>query len=223
MNRNFEFSEGEFYHVYSRGVDKRKIYLDDNDSERFCKLLYISNSEKGFELSVLSQDSFFSIDRGLQLVDICAYCLMPNHFHLILRQKCERGISLFMKKLLTGYAMYFNARNERGGALFQGKFKAKHISTDEYLRHVPLYVHMNSVDLIETKSKENGITYLKKTEEFMIRYPYSSFPDFAGVDRDKANIINKGALPPYYSSLEERLEDLKDWLVITPEISHLIK
>ena len=223
MNRSFKFSPGEFYHIYSRGVDRRKIYLEKNDYERFCKLLYIANSEKPFEISVLEQDKFYSIDRGVQLVDICAYCLMPNHFHFVIKEHSTNGISLFMKKLLTGYAMYFNARNERTGALFQGKFRAKHISTSEYLRHVPLYVHMNSIDLVEPKWKENGIMDVNKVKKYMRNYPYSSFPDFMGEEREKGRIISKNSLPAYYDSLEEHLEDLQDWLEITPEISHLIK
>ncbi len=223
MNRTFNFSVGEYYHIYNRGVDKRRIYLTDSDYQRFSKLLYIANSCNAFEISTLTREKFFSIDRGPRLVDVGAYCLMPNHFHLVLKELANGGISQFMKKLLTGYAMYFNARNERTGALFQGKFKAKHISSDEYLRHVPLYVHMNSIDLVAPRWKEKGNVELDKAERFMKEYRYSSFPDFAGIPREEAAILTRDCLPNYYESFSEHVEDLRDWLEISPEISHLIK
>ena len=118
VNRKFEFSPGEYYHVYNRGVDKRQIYMDKLDYERFCKLLYIANSIEPFEIAELEEQDFYSITRKGQLVDICAYCLMPNHFHMVLRESRKNGISTFMmminvKRIIKAGFMNF----KRGGTV----------------------------------------------------------------------------------------------------------
>ena len=88
------------------------------------------------------------IDRGETLVDIGIYCLVPNHFHLLIKEKTENGISEFVKKVATGYSMYFNKKYERTGSLFEGPFKAKRIDTDEYLKYIFSYIHLNRKQII---------------------------------------------------------------------------
>jgi putative transposase len=218
MQRKFIFSIGEYYHIFNRGVDKRIIFLDKRDYDRFIKLLYIANSANSYEISALDHTDFFKLERGSTIVDICAYSLMPNHFHLVLKEVREGGISQFMKKLLTGYSMYFNARHERSGALFQGRFQGRHLNTDEYLKHAPLYVHMNTLDLIESGWKDTGIKHMKKAEEFTRNYQYSSFWDYCDKIRAESTILNKNSLPQYYEDTNELLEDLRDWMLITPHL-----
>jgi len=97
------------------------------------------------------------INRGEQLVNIVTYCLMSNHFHLLIYEKTEGGISKFMQKVTTAYTMYFNKSKQRTGALFQGKFKAKHASiNDNYLKYLVAYIHLNPIKLIDAQWKENG-------------------------------------------------------------------
>src|SRR3990167_6058915 len=124
MERKFSFSVGEFYHLYGRGVEKRTIFLDQSDYSRFIRLLYIANSEKPFEYKLVRGLPLEKVNRGGSLVSIGAYCLMPNHFHLLVREKTEGGISKFMSKLMTAYSMYFNKKNSRTGRLFQNTFQA---------------------------------------------------------------------------------------------------
>src|SRR3989344_3683860 len=218
MGRNMSFAIGEFYHLYNRGTEKREIFIEPSDYDRFMLLFYICNSDKNVHLSNLPHHqgrtlmNIAKIDRGEPIVDICAYCLMPNHFHILVREKIEGGISLFMQKLLTAYTMYFNKKNDRTGSLFQGKFKATHANKDEYLKYLISYIHLNPVKLLEPKWRETGISNLKKIEKFLNNYKYSSYADFLNRKRVEEVIVNKKSLPEYFSSSLDFKKTLRDWL-----------
>src|SRR6266853_650766 len=119
MTRPIEFSLGEYYHVYNRGSDKRRVFLSPRDYDRFVALLYMCNSPEPVHISLQgkSLSDLLKIKHKKRLVDIGVYCMMPNHFHLLLRERVENGISQFMHKLATGYTMYFNKKNNRSGSL----------------------------------------------------------------------------------------------------------
>ena len=208
------FSEGEFYHLYNRGTEKRKVFMREADYQRFLALLFLCNGSIAVDLKLQGRTLFelASINKGESIVDICAYCLMPNHFHLLLREKQKGGISHFMQKLITGYTMYFNKRYDRNGGLFQGKFKAKHADDDRYLSYLFAYVHLNPVALVEKDWREKGIVNRKGAEVFLKGYALSSFLDYAGDERLESAIINKNALPDYAETRRgfERL--VTDWL-----------
>lgn len=207
----------EYYHLYNRGVDKRKIFLDKVDQERFMTLLYLCNSGIPLHRSDLvknSKQKIFTVEKETTLVDIGAYCLMPNHFHLIIREQSEGGISLFMQKLSTAYVMYFNKRHARSGALFEGRFKAKHVAQDEYLKYLFAYVHLNPIGIIEDEWKEHHIQNKKKAEEFLAAYQYSSYLDYAksANERPEQSIINKLAFPEYFEKATDFKDYVKDWM-----------
>ena len=166
------FSEGEYYHVYNRGVDKRDIYLDNADRLRFNRLLHIANSTKPVVYKLVQRLPLDKVEVGERLVAIGAYCLMPNHFHLLVKEIKEGGITSFMEKLMTGYSKYFNKRNNRTGALFQGRFKAEHVDRDEYLKYLYAYIHLNPVKLIDSDWKEKGISNLSKAKKYFGEYPW---------------------------------------------------
>lgn len=216
MTRNINFVPGELYHIYNRGTEKRNIFITQKDYERFLCLLYVCNGTQPVDLklqgSTLSKVNMF--DRGEKLVEVTAYCLMPNHFHLIVRESIEGGISKFMQKLTTAYTMYFNKCRNRTGALFQGKFKAKHASnTDNYLKYLIAYVHLNPIKLIDSQWKEKGIQNKKQAEKFLDQYRYSSYLDFVGKDRIENIILNKEVLPGYFGDKFEDFEgNMKEWL-----------
>lgn len=142
--RRIEFANGEYYHVYNRGVEKRDIFSDQEDYERFLESISAFNTLEPigslYELSFAHEDES---DSREPLVEIVAYCLNPNHYHFILRQVEENGISHFMERLGGGYSWYYNNRNHRTGTLFEGPYKAKHISTNEYLLRLSVYVNFN--------------------------------------------------------------------------------
>lgn len=214
MTRSTIIAPGEFYHLYNRGTEKRNIFSSQSDYERFLSLLYLSNGTVIVHLQNQGRtlNEVWKIDRGRPIIDICAYCLMPNHFHLLVHEVEENGISRFMQKLITGYTMYFNKRHERTGALFQGKYKATHANSDSYLRYLISYLHLNPVKLMDSKWKENGIKDRKKAEEYIRFYRYSSYPDYMGQDRHEKIIINKDALPKYFETSVAFKTIVTEWL-----------
>ncbi|MFA6006710.1 MAG: transposase [Candidatus Paceibacterota bacterium] len=152
MHINLEFAEEEYYHVYNRGVEKRSIVVDEKDSARFIQSLIQFNSlkpigsifENTYEYKKIGSETSKELTKKNEaLVEIIAYCLNPNHFHMILSPVVEDGISKFMHRLGTGYTKYFNKRHKRSGSLFQGLFKAKHLEDNDYLLHVSAYVNLN--------------------------------------------------------------------------------
>ncbi|MFQ6084172.1 MAG: transposase [Methanosarcinales archaeon] len=179
---------GEIYHIVIRGVGDFPIFKDTSDYYRAIFSLYEFNDAN----RVLIRDrrrarirakkngrEQFSANRDL-LVEILAFCFMPNHIHLLLRQIKDDGISQFMRKLGAGYAAYFNRKYDRRGHLFQGRFRAVHIKTNEQLKNVFVYIHANGISLIEPKWKERGISNPKKVIEFLKNYKWSSYPDYIG-------------------------------------------
>ncbi|HAT67990.1 MAG: hypothetical protein A2481_03045 [Candidatus Yonathbacteria bacterium RIFOXYC2_FULL_47_9] len=220
MQRKFSFSVEEFYHIYNRGTDKRDIFLDTNDRLRFMKLLYLCNSEKAINFREIPKGRAFVHERGETLVDIGAYCLMSNHFHLLVREKVEGGITKFMGKLSTGYSMYFNKKNERSGALFEGRFKAKHADTDEYLKYLFSYIHLNPVKLIDPEWKENGIGDRGRAKEYLAKYDYSSYPEYLGTIRPEKGVLERDVFPEYFLEPKDFEGFIDDWLAFsTADIS----
>ncbi|OGD66439.1 hypothetical protein A2Z61_00290 [Candidatus Campbellbacteria bacterium RIFCSPLOWO2_02_35_12] len=212
MNRKFQFSIGEFYHLYNRGINKMPIFLNVFDKKRFIKLLFVCNSRKSVVFKSIQGQSLDEIDRGETLVDIGIYCLVPNHFHLLIKEKTENGISEFVKKVATGYSMYFNKKYERTGSLFEGPFKAKRIDTDEYLKYIFSYIHLNPIKIIDSQWKENKITDRVKAKNYLQKYPYSSYFEYIGGKRQEEKILEKDSFPEYFSQPKEFDDFINDWL-----------
>ncbi|OGI45621.1 hypothetical protein A2121_01580 [Candidatus Nomurabacteria bacterium GWB1_40_6] len=182
MERKIKFEIGEFYHAYNRGVEKRIIFQNSTDYKRFLMLLYIANSNQPLHFRdygvINSIEEIFQKDRGEPLVAIGAYCLMPNHFHLLLTPLVNGGISKFMLKLQTGYSMYFNKKTDRVGTLFQGVFKSQHIDEDVYLKYIYAYIHLNPAKLKKSKWKTQPKSFLTQLKKFIAEYPYSSLQEY---------------------------------------------
>lgn len=182
----------EWYHCYNRGVDKRRVFQSRSDYERFLLLLYVGNSTKPIHISNMRNRHFGDVLsdttlRATPIVEIGAYSLMPNHFHLVLKEIVDGGIALFMQKVFTGYTMYFNKKNERTGALFAGTFKSKHIADDEYLKHLISYIHLNPADIFDPKWRDGPDN--KELERRIQNYEYSSLSDFSGKKRLQKRIL----------------------------------
>lgn len=155
--RQVLFQPNSYYHVYNRGHNKQIIFHDYKDYARYLKRLneYLKKHE----------------------VNLLAYCLMPNHVHLLLFQKGEESIDRFIHRLHTAYTMYFNKKYERVGAVFQGRFKAKLIESDEYLLHVSRYIHINPLETLRAQGRALN-SQLEK-------YPWSSYGDYAHTSDDR--------------------------------------
>ena len=219
MQRKIVFAEGEYYHVYNRGVDQREIFLGDQDYERFLKLLYVSNGNRSFKFRDIQNIKLDHIDRGEPLVAIGAYALMPNHFHILVKEIQEGGISQFMGKLTTSYSMYFNTISERTGALFEGRFKAQHVDNDEYMKYLYAYIHLNPVKLIEPKWKDFGLKNKGGAKKFLEQYRYSSYPEYTQREREEKLTLTKDEFPDYFSINHEFADFVHDWLAFRESAS----
>lgn len=175
MRRKVEFINDQYYHVYNRGVEKRDVFLNDSDYLRFLKSLNHFNQEDPvFSLywnDIKKKNLGVGSLKSKKLVNIVAYCLNPNHFHLLLKQVLEGGISEFMKRLGTGYTGYFNHKHKRSGVLFQGRFKSIHVNSNAYLLYLSAYINENN--FIHGYSKNSQI------------WKYSSYSDYIGKRQGK--------------------------------------
>lgn len=179
--RRTPFAPGEWYHCFSRGVDKRTIFETEADYRRFLQLLYLSNSANTIErgrIQHLSHSEIFSVPRGEPFVSVGVYTLMKNHPHLLLQEKVEGGITKFLHKVFTGYTMYFNIKRKRIGNLLITPFRSKHITDDRYLRRCVQYIHVNFAEIVEPGWKEGRVSNLQKLEKKLLSYPYSSAQDY---------------------------------------------
>lgn len=220
-----QFVDEEIYHIYNRGVEKRKIFLDDKDYLRFIHDLFEFNNEAlippsnlRFSLRYPSQIKVTHLNQclGLQapnikkrklLVEILVFTLMPNHFHLILRQKKEEGIVKFMQKLGSGYASYFNRKYKRVGSLFQGRFKAVYINKEAYFSWLPFYIHTNSLDLFNYGSS----TSIDEKINFLKEYRWSSFPDYIG-EKNFPSLTSRKFILDFFGGEKKYLEQTKQWV-----------
>ena len=167
------YYENAFYHVYNRGVEKRNIFLDRDDHLAFFHFLKTALSPiQGGTLPRNRRKKFHD------KIDLMAYCLMPNHYHLLLRQKTISGLTEFIRSLSTSYSMYFNKKYRRVGSLFQGVFKATDIRDEKYLLWVSRYIHRNPPDF-QT-------------------YPYSSYYDY--LSKRKTDWLNTHLLLEFFES-----------------------
>lgn len=168
-----------YYHIYNRGVNKRPLFKTKRDCNRFMLLIrfyktidYPIKFSKFIKLAVDQRKEIWNrLATGKTHIDILAYCLMPNHFHFLLKQNTKNGISKFLANLQNSYAKYFNIKNERIGPLFQGQFKAVKIDSEEQLLHVSRYIHLNPYS-----------SAIAKDSKSLEDYIWSSLPEYIGSD-----------------------------------------
>ena len=205
--RKIKFVKNHIYHIYNRGVEKRDIFESDNDKWRFLQGLFLFNNTRA-SINLLWQverakgratfktiKDFFKDkkEERTPLVRIMADCLMPNHFHLLIEEIQNGGISKFMHKLGLGYARYFNNKYERVGSLFQDKFKNILVDDEKYLLYLLVYINvLNPADLIEPGWREEGIKDIEAVLKFAVDYLWSTHQEYIG--KRRSLIIEKGIL-----------------------------
>ena len=176
-NRGIVLATSYVYHIYNRGVERRHIFGNAREYGRFLDIMhYYQHANPALRYSKFLQQPtdvrtgiFEALMAEPTIVDILSFCLMPNHFHLLIRQQSEGGISRFLANICNSYTKYFNTKHARVGPLLQGTFKAVLVETDEQLVHVSRYIHLNPVSsLIIPKEKLN-------------EYLWSSFPEYLGM------------------------------------------
>src|SRR3989344_5381763 len=163
--RNLTFENTAFYHVFNRGVNKQNIFDTKRDYERFLQtLVYYQYSGPKPKFSNQKRYKAKDFKNNSKITNLICYCLMPNHFHLLIQQANNNGVKEFMSKLANSYTKYFNTKHDRIGPLFQGEFKAVLIETDQQLVHLSRYIHLNP--------------YVSEITKDLNIYPYSSFLEF---------------------------------------------
>lgn len=176
----------EVYHVLNRGIALQPIFLNKRGYDRALQtIFYYQNRQPPLKYSrflTLSNKRRLKILEKLKaqrkfLVEIIAFCLMSNHFHLLLKQLVDKGISKFMSNFTNSYTRYFNTKKERKGPIFQGKFKAIRMETEEQLLHVSRYIHLNPYT-----------SYIIKGLKEIENYPYSSFPEY--IEKSQINLCD---------------------------------
>ncbi len=246
-----QFENGEIYHIITRRIGNELLFGDINDYYRGNFSIYEFNNDnpvsiarrrqqraafKKFEQSVrgLPLTDFtegcpriLEPDRREKLVEVLAFCLMPNHIHLLLRQIKNNGISKFMLKFGSGYSIYFKEKYQikLKGHFFQDRFSAVHIETDEQLRVVFVYIHTNPIALIEPGWKENGIVNPKKAIEFLEdEYRWSSYWDYLGKKNfPSITEAERDFLTEVMGGIQGCKQAVSDWIQYKGEIAELAK
>jgi len=211
--RKIPFVPFNFYHIYNRGNSKQKIFKDQEDYKRFVGLLYACNQKDNFKSDNLRKsEGLFNTKIEDTIVAVGAYCLMPNHFHLLVTSTDKEGISKFIQKVTTAYVMYYNKKHKRTGGLFEGKFKSEHADSDRYLKYLFSYIHLNPVKLIDKNWKERGIKDKTKVLTFLDQYKYSSFLDYLGENRVQNKVLNMIMFPKYFPKQKDFIKEIFEWL-----------
>lgn len=213
------FATNEFYHLFNRGVDKRKIFLNRSDHLRFIHDLYeFNDTNPAIQFSRFSKGAnvgnrVSNIESRELLIDLYAFVLMPNHHHLFAKQLREKGVSLFMRKIHVGYTNAFNLKYERSGHLFQGPFKDVHIESDTQLAHLICYIHSNPLDLWKPdwKKKKLAISEIKEALKFLEKYRWSSHLDYLGI-KNFPSITERDFLLKFFNGTDGYKDFFIDWL-----------
>ena len=211
--RKVSFTLDEYYHIYNRGNSKQEIFHDKEDYFRFLSLLYACNSQNNFKTDNINRNKTpYDFERGKSIISIGAYCLMQNHFHILVREIESGGISKFMQKASTAYSMYYNKKYKRTGGLFEGKFKSQHANTDRYLKYLFSYIHLNPIKNVDKNWKENGVKNPSKITEYLNKYEYSSYLDWFGMKRVQKIILSAKNFPDYFSTKKVFVKEVFDWV-----------
>lgn len=196
----------DYYHIFNRGVDKRTVFLDESDHLRFVHDLYVMNDRNTVAHPKQTQRER---KRDL-LVYIHAWCLMSNHYHLLLSpvDDDEGNVSLFMKKLNMGYTKFFNEKYKRSGALWQGKYKKVLIGHDSQFMYIPYYVHLNPLDFTSKEWRDGAVKNSTAALTELRAYRWSSLNDYLGL-KNFPSLIHQKSLGHILGSAQEQFAEMK--------------
>lgn len=195
-NRKLVFQNDSLYHVFNRGIERRPVFQNTREFQRALELINFYNHKdiplrysQFLQLSLeIRENVFKKLSEGERLIDILAFCLMPNHFHFLFRQKIDNGISTFISNFTNSYTKYFNTKYERIGPLFEGVFKAVFVETDDQLIHLSRYIHLNPV-----------VSSIIKDDQ-LLDYRWSSYPDYISLSKDNTLNLDKGTILSFFKT-----------------------
>ena len=205
------------YHVMSRGVDKRLIFQEDKDYLRFINDLYEFNNLKPTVNNNRSASSFVidvkhqSLTDRDQLVELYAFCLMPNHYHLLLTPIRDDGMSKFMQKLNGGYVKYFNLKYSRKGRLFESTYKPVTVESESHFIYLPYYIHCNPLDLEMAGWRTRSLPSPKAAWQFLETYRWSSHLDYLGRE-NFPSVTDRTFLLSFFGETQGYSKSFEAWL-----------
>lgn len=210
----------EYYHIYSRTILNTPEFKNNKNAERLTQAFLLANStnssaafhylrntenaklEKALEIAML----------GEKLVDILCYCIMPDHYHLLLKESKDNGVTNFVRKCNTSIAKYVNIKTDRLGPLFESRFKAKHINTNEYLLHLSLYIHLNPLDIISGKEwREHKLENWNAKNKNLLSYPWSSLRFFLNEEYKDPILSGTEIILEQFNNRKEYESFLREW------------
>ena len=221
---------GGIFHILNRGVDGRNIFLDEKDYFRFVHNLFEFNdlspalNTKYYFNQSMDFGNPYNIRKPRKLiVEILAFCLMPNHFHLLLKQRGEGNIIKFMRKLGAGYANYFNQKYQRSGALFQGRYKLILVNSEPHFTYLPYYIHFNPLDLTMPEWRKGKIQNYQKAVEILNFFRWSSHLDYIG-KKNFPSVTQRDFLLKFFGGPKNYKIKINKWLkeMNLTEIKNLI-
>jgi len=225
--RKEQFNTGDIYHIVVRAIDGNLIFKDVKDHFRGIFCLYEFNNLKPVNITIRRRDrvvekkreklikpgdrTILGSDERNKLVEILAFCFMPNHTHLLIKQIRDGGVSKFMQKVGGGYGRYFNKKYERKGHVFQDTFRSVAIRDDKQLLAVFNYIHINPLSISEPGWKEKGIKNIKKSIKFLEEYKWSSLQDYLG-KKNFSSVTERKFLLETIGGAIKCKDAVKNWL-----------
>ena len=194
--------------MLNRGVEKRTVFIDEADHVRFIHDMYAFNDKN----DVNPNHRFKLLPSGAKrepLVKVHAFCLMPNHYHLLVSEIADNGVSTFMRKLNMGYAKYFNEKYRRSGVLWQGTFRKVQIQRDAHFLHIPFYVHLNPLDLVLPNWRSGTVTNVERAFRELEKYRWSSYLDYMGT-KNFPSVIDQTLLADTLGSPKRQQNIIRD-------------
>ncbi len=222
--REQQLLNNEIYHVILRGLDDNLIFKDTDDYYRGIFSIYEFNNAipvniwKRRKQRIKEKAGLGPTSPARELlVDILAFCFMPNHIHLLLRQRIDNGITKFMTKVGTGYGGYFNRKYNRKGYVFQNRFLSVLIEDDNQLKVVFVYIHSNPISLIEPNWKEEGIENPEEVIHFLENFKWSSYSDYIGRETFPS-VIEREFILKVIDGEDRCKEFVEDWIKYKKEL-----
>ena len=222
MKREVQFVPGEYYHVYNRTILNIPDFEDYDNAKKLAQCFLLANSTesgKAFDYLRNSKNTGFgkAVEiawRGDKLVDVVAYAIMKDHYHLLLKERKEGGSTNFCRSCNTSIAKYINIKKGRKGPLFESSFKAKHIDSNKYLLHLSLYIHLNPLDFIDSKNWRKGnLKNWQIKKKKLLDYPWSSLKSFLYKDYEDWILSGIDIILDQFKNKREYEKFLRDWSV----------
>lgn len=220
MIRKEKFIPGEYYHIYNRALFNFPVFKDSKNCDRLMQAFLLANSTQSSQAfqflrnneRATIEDALKIAKNGEKLVDVICYAIMPDHYHLLLKEKIEGGITSFVHRCNISVAKYINIKIERRGPLFESLFKSKHIANNNYLLHLSLYIHLNPLDFLDGKYwREHKMKNWGHVRDKLAGYSYSSLRSFLNKKYEDKIISGTDIIINQFKNMKEYEEFLRDW------------